>query len=123
MREIALIVPAAREYAPVVSMTLCGMGMLAGLDVDMLGDLRTVTSECIDCLTHQAGVPEQLEVHAHVTQQQLHIAFTAAHRVRAQLADTLDLDITRGVLETLMPEVTLLTDADGVYGIKCAMNV
>ena len=35
----------------------------------------------------------------------------------------MDLDITRGVLETLMPQVRLKQDGDGVYGIECSMPV
>ena len=40
-----------------------------------------------------------------------------------QQADELDMDITRGVLETLMPQVQLEADEDGVHGILCAMPV
>lgn len=123
LEEIALTVPASKEYAPVACMTLCGMGMLAGLDVDLLGDLRTVTNECLDCLIHQEGKPERIDMHAYVKQGRLVVAFTAQERSSVQPKDALDLEITRGVLETLMPEVQLFTDAHGVYGIECAMTV
>ena len=35
----------------------------------------------------------------------------------------MDLDITLGILETLMPQVRLEEDGDGVYGIECSMSV
>ena len=57
-REVRLTIPARQDYALVASMTLCGLGMAAGLDMDLLGDLRTVTCESMDCLLHQAGRPE-----------------------------------------------------------------
>ena len=44
-REVRLTIPARQDYALVASMTLCGLGMAAGLDMDLLGDLRTVTCE------------------------------------------------------------------------------
>ena len=63
-REVRLTIPARQDYALVASMTLCGLGMAAGLDMDLLGDLRTVTCESMDCLLHQAGRPEWIEVRA-----------------------------------------------------------
>lgn len=122
-QTIHLTLPAAREYALVASMTLCGAGMLAGLDVDMLGDLRTVTTESLNCLTHQAGRAENVEICAYKAQGRLHVSFYARERTHTGERDTLELEITRGVLETLMPEVRLMTDEDGVYGIECSMPV
>lgn len=122
-KRIRLILPAGREYALVASMTLCGAGMLAGLDVDMLGDLRTVTTESLNCLTHQAGRAERVEICAYTAQGRLHVSFYAAERTHTEERDTLELEITRGVLETLMPDVRLLSDEDGVYGIECSMPV
>ena len=122
-REVRLTIPARQDYALVASMTLCGLGMSAGLDMDLLGDLRTVTCECLDCLLHQAGCPEWIEICASVKDGRLCVGFHAVSRQRMQAADTLDLDITRGVLETLMPQVRLEQDGDGVYGIECSMPV
>lgn len=36
-REVRLTIPARQDYALVASMTLCGLGMAAGLDMDLLG--------------------------------------------------------------------------------------
>ena len=93
-REVRLTIPARQEYALVASMTLCGLGMSAGLDMDLLGDLRTVTCECLDCLLHQAGCPEWIEICASVKDGRLCVGFHAVSRQRMQAADTLDLDIT-----------------------------
>ena len=122
-REIRLIGPARQNYALIASMTLCGLGMSAGLDMDLLGDLRTVTCDCVDCLLHQAGCPESIEVCARVEAGRRCVGFHAVSRRRTQAADAMDLDITRGVLETLMPQVRLKQDGDGVYGIECSMPV
>ena len=110
-------------YAPVVTLALSGLGMMAGLDVDLLGDLRTVATEAMDCLMNQAGRPECIQICAGMDNGMLRVQFCAQNRCRVQEADELDIDITRGVLETLMPQVALEADEGGVHHILCAMPV
>ena len=121
--EVRLTIPAEKMYLPVAGLALSGLGMVLGLDVDLLGDLRTVTSECLDCLMNQAGRPASIEMTAFVQAQRLVVQFKARERVRVQEQDDLALEITRGVLETLMPQVALDVDDDGVHGIECSMPV
>jgi len=121
--EVRLTIPAEKMYLPVAGLALSGLGMVLGLDVDLLGDLRTVTSECLDCLMNQAGRPASIEMTAFVQAQRLVVQFKACERVRVQEQDDLALEITRGVLETLMPQVALDVDDDGVHGIECSMPV
>ena len=121
--KICLTIPAEQAYGPVASLALSGLGMIANLDVDLLGDLRTVTAEALDCLRHQAGRPQRIEICAGMEEGRLCICFKALERELGQECDELDADITRGVLETLMPQVSLETDENGVYGIHCAMPV
>lgn len=122
-REVRLTLPAQQVYAPVAALALSGLGMVLGLDVDLLGDLRTVTSECIDCLLHQAGHPRRIEMAALVEAGRLRVCFTARDREDGLSADALSLEITRGVLETLMPQVCLDADGMGVHRIECSMPV
>jgi len=121
--EVRLTIPADMAYAPVASLALSGLGMVMGLDVDLLGDLRTVTTEAIDCLLHQAGRPERISLSAYEQEGRLIVQFAAVERERVCEQDNLALEITRGVLETLMPEVSLFSDEDGVHGIECSMPV
>ena len=122
-REVRLSIPAEESYAPVATLALSGLGMVLGLDVDLLGDLRTVASECLDCLMHQAARPASIEMKAFVQNEQLCVAFRACERERGGEGGDLALEITRGVLETLMPQVQLDVDEDGVHGIECSMPV
>ena len=124
-REVRLTIPARQDYALVASMTLCGLGMAAGLDMDLLGDLRTVTCESMDCLLHQAGRPEWIEVRACVKDGRLCVGFHALSRLRTQEEDALDLDITQDCSCAVYkaPEGRLEEDGDGVYGIECSMPV
>lgn len=123
MQEIRLNIPADMTYKPVVTLALSGLGMVLGLDVDLLGDLRTVAGECLDCLMNQAGLPETVEMRVWKEASSLRVQFDAKDRKRTQPQDELALEITRGVLETLMPEVELFADEDGVHGILCSMPV
>lgn len=122
-RKVRLTIPAEKAYVTVASLALSGLGMVAGLDVDLLGDLRTVTMECLDCLMHQSARPASIEMTAFVEAERLCVAFRACERERGEQMDELSLDITRGVLETLMPQVHLDVDDDGVHGIECSMPV
>lgn len=122
-QKVTLTIPARNEYRLVVGMALSAVGVLAGLDVELLGDVRTVASECMDCLMHQAGRPQQLSLQAQVKKNRLVMLFQALERQGGGTADTLDLDITRGVLETLMPQVELIQDEQGVHTIQCSMPV
>ena len=122
-KQVQLTIPADKAYVPVATLTLSGFGMVAGLDVDLLGDLRTVAAEALDCLFHQAGKPECVNVTAGTEAGRLYVRFNAARRSRIQEDDPLGLEVTRGILETLMPEVQLESDADGVHTIACTMPV
>ncbi len=121
--ELRLSLPAEQAYVMAACMTVCGLGMTAGLDVDTLGDLRTVTRECLDCLTHQPRVAERILLTACVSEGRLRVGYHAQERGGMQPEAPLDMEITRGVLETLMPEVRLTADDGGVYGIDCSMPV
>ena len=123
MQEIRLNIPADMTYKPVVTLALSGLGMVLGLDVDLLGDLRTVAGECLDCLMNQAGRPVSIQMTAEVVEGRLCVRFCSCDREKGQQCDELSVDITRGVLETLMPCVELRTDEDGVHGIECSMPV
>lgn len=120
-QEIRLQIPADPMYTPVVTLALSGLGMVLGLDVDVLGDLRTVAAECMDCLMHQAGRPRAIDMRVWKQSGALCMQFEAQERERIQPQDDLALEITRGVLETLMPEVRLCADEDGVHDIVCSM--
>ena len=122
-KAIKLTIPAEGEYALVARMALSGLALLAGLDVDLIGDLRTVTDECCDCLMHQPLRPACITVDAWIGGGRLFFRFGAEKRCGAGCEQTLQMDITKGVLETLMPEVRLDTDEDGVFGIECSMPV
>lgn len=121
---VKLSLPAKQEYALVARMALSGMGVLAGLDVDLIGDLRTVAGECFDCLCHQSARPNRIDVCAWTEEGRLHCCFEASDREECACCEPpLDLTVTKGVLETLMPEVNITNDDGGVKRIQCSMRI
>ena len=106
----------------VARMTLSGMGALMGLDIDLIGDLRTASDECCDCLMHQSARAVAIRLEAHCCERnRLHVSFSGVWGDAPGDAAPLDLDVTRGILETLMPEVRILTDERGVCEIRFSM--
>lgn len=122
-REILLRLPANRDDLLIARMALSGLGMLAGLDTDLIGDLRTVTNECCDCLLNRRPCPQWIVMKAAVKDGRLSARFSAEGQEAqgAQDALDMDLDVARCVLETLMPQVSLDTDAGGICSVQCSM--
>jgi hypothetical protein len=121
--EITLNLPADRDFVLLARMVLSGLGMLAELDVDLIDDLRTAIDECCDCLLHQPFKAERLELRARVDSGRLHCCLHAVREGGPSDLPVSDLEITRGVLETLMPEVTLECDSCGVGSIGFSLPV
>lgn len=123
MYEIVLKTSARQEDALVARMAVSGLGLLAGLDADTIGDLQTVVNECMDCLIHQPVKPENLELRGWVEDQKLRLRFEALGNAGQADENPLDLEVVRGILETLMPEVELCSDGRGVCSIACSIAV
>lgn len=115
--EMVLRLSARQEDWLIARMALSGLGMLAGLDADLIGDLQTAVNECCDCLVHQPTTPEALVLSARAEEGRLHFRFSAEGSAGQRPKDALSAEIARCVLETLLPEVCLETDERGVYSI------
>jgi len=120
--EMHLAIPAAASNVLIMRMAVSGMGMLCGLEVDLIGDLRAVTGECCDCLLGRARVPETLVADAALRDGRLVLTFTA-QGVGEGEGQPVDRDIAYGILSTLMPEVFLREDELGIVEIICSMSV
>ncbi len=116
-REILLNMPATQEFVLLARMALSGLGMIAGLDVGLIDDVRAATDECCDCLLHQQRKAARIELKAWVDGERMHCCFQAIRADETQDGPQNDTELSRCVLETLMPDVTLLHDACGVGSI------
>ena len=75
--EMVLRLSARQEDWLIARMALSGLGMLAGLDADLIGDLQTAVNECCDCLLHQTTTPETLVLSARAEKGRLQFRFSA----------------------------------------------
>ena len=123
MHEIALKMPANQEDTLMARMAVGGLGMLAGLDADTIGDLQTVVNECTDCLLNQPVLPELLTMTGWVENNRLILQWEACGEKGMNQQKPLDNEVVRCILETLMPQVELKTDRRGVHSILCSIAV
>ena len=122
-QPMELKLPADMEYALIVRMALSGVGMLAELDVDLIDDMRTVTDECFDCLLHQERRLKEILVTSCVRDKRLHCRFSAVRTEEVTQEPSQDCEVTRCILETLLPEVCLQCDDFGVAHIEFSMPI
>ena len=101
--EMTLRVPGQREYALVLRLALGGVAILKDLDAGALDDLRNASDEACDCLLHDEG--------AH-----LRVCLAACFGEDECAAVEDETEITRAVLETLVPEVTIEQAECGCVG-------
>ena len=108
--EITLCVPGAKEYALVLRLALGGVAILKDLDAGTLDDLRAASDEACDCLLHQGREVAQIELAVTDGGDALTVSLEAdfACETGADAAQCQEeTEISRAVLETLVPVVTL----------------
>lgn len=115
--SISLTVPGRGDYMLVVRTALGGVGVLMGLDIDLLDDLRGAAEEACDCLRHQPLKAEQLTITCTLQQGVLETVVEARLSDEAQSAQETDMEMTLGILETLIPKVSMYREGDCVNRI------
>ena len=110
--EIILRVPGDQAYALVIRTMLGGVALLKDLDMDAMDDLRTAADEACDCLLHQGMPVRQLELSVRDLGQSLTVSLEADMDEPTDPADS-DIAMTRAVLETLIPQVSLTCSETG----------
>ena len=109
-QEITLRVPGKREYALVLRLALGGVAVLKDLDAGALDDLRNASDEAVDCLLHQGREVSWLTLNVQDGGEKLTVRICAEFDGEKTAApDEDEVEISRAVLETLIPEVELCT--------------
>ena len=107
-QEITLRVPGKREYALVLRLALGGAAILKDLDAGALDDLRSASDEAVDCLLHQGREVSWLTMYVVDGGDRLTVRICAEFAGEgAFLADEEETEVSRAVLETLIPEVEM----------------
>ena len=117
-QEITLRVPGKREYALVLRLALGGVAMLKDLDAGALDDLRAASDEAVDCLLHQGREVSWLTLQVQDGGERLTVRICAEFAGAGEfIADADELEVSRAVLETLIPEVDMSTQDCGCIDI------
>lgn len=122
-RKIILTIPATREDVLVVRTALGGAGLLMGLDIDRLDDLRAAADEACDYLLHQPRQAGQIEMVCQYGDGRMDTVFTALFNGKEQPDAQVDREMAQAILETLIPHVCFEADAQGVYRIRLGLPV
>lgn len=109
-QEITLRVPGKQEYALVLRLTLGGVAILKDLDAGALDDLRNASDEAVDCLLHQGREVAWLTLHVLDGGDSLTVRICAEFSGEGEgTLDADEVEISRAVLKTLIPEVEMRT--------------
>ncbi len=107
-QDLYLRVPGAREYALVLRLALGGVAILKDLDAGALDDLRQAADEACDCLLHQGQYVRWLVMTVEDGAYSLTVSIEAEFCGEGGACpDADETAISRAVLETLIPEVTM----------------
>ena len=112
-QEISLRVPGEMAYALVIRTALGGVAILKDLDVDQMDDLRAAADEACDCLLHQGRAVSAVQVKVKDGGSSLTVSLEAEFFGPRDTSCAVQTDVSRAVLETLIPQVTLHGAEDG----------
>ena len=107
-QEITLRVPGKQEYALVLRLALGGVAMLKDLDAGALDDVRAASDEAVDCLLHQGREVSWLTLYVLDGGDRLTVRICAEFAGEGEgTVDAEEMEVSRAVLETLIPEVEM----------------
>ena len=89
--------------------------------VDVLEDLRTALDESFDLLLHQDYCAETITLCCEARSDGLHVSLTAQERTEQPCPDAADADIAQLIIGTLVREVNLEQDAQGVHCVRMTL--
>lgn len=112
--RVTLTVPALHAYVLVIRTALGGLALVNDLDLDTLDDLRQAADEACDCLMHQGAPARSLRLEAWSEGGKLRVALQAELDGKGGESSPEELELSKVVLETLIPEVSLRARADGL---------
>lgn len=111
--DIILRVPGSREYAVILRTALGGVAILKDFSIETLDDLRCAADEACECLLNQGPAVRTIEMRVHDCDCGVTVTLTAEYVSDAVPDTDLDMDVTRAVLETLIPRVSLASTPCG----------
>ena len=121
MTPMTLTVPASKEWTLVLRMAASGVSALYDLPLDLLDDLNTAIEESCDLLLHQDYTAESMTLSCEQKPDGLHVTLSAQERMRCAYEEKADADISRMIIQTLVRDVTLDRDEEGVHCVHMTL--
>ena len=121
MNPMVLTAPAQAEWVLVLRMAASGVCALYDVPVDVMEDLNTAIEESCDLLLHQDYTAETLTLRCEPRQDGLHVLLSAQKRTRCREDGPANPDIARMIIQTLVRDVTLEQDEEGVHEVHMTL--
>lgn len=118
MNGMTLTIPAKDEWALVLRMTASGVGAVFDLPLDVMDDLRTALDESCELLMHQPYCIRTLTMTCQTDADGLHVTLSAQRCQQKQGDEQADADVAGLIIGTLVKEVRLNRDEEGVCGVE-----
>lgn len=121
---VELKVPAKQEMLLVVRMALSGLCAKCGMGMDAVESIRIAVDEACYCLMHQAQPVAWLKMTCTWDDERLFVRLDAERTEGMRSAAMAhDPEVAQCILSTLVPEVDMRHDAEGVYGIDLVIRL
>ena len=111
-------IPAREEFTLLLRRAIAGVGALYDVPVDVMDDLRSAVDESCDLLLHQDYQVQCLTLTCEEKKDSLHVALSAAKGCIQPSAQPADADMARLISGTLVRQVDLEQDENGVHTVR-----
>ena len=123
MNIVTLSVPAKSEWTLVLRMTVSGIGAVLDMPIDVIDDLKTALDESADLLMHQSFCVETFDLQADLDKDGLHVRLSAKRCDTRTNENPIDPTIAGLIIGTLVREVQLDSDSDGISSVNMLLPV
>lgn len=121
MNRSTVTVPAKPEWALVLRTALSGIGAVANLSLDTIGDLRTAADEAFDLLTHQPREAVSVTLDCQMDEHSMEVRLTAQRATHYQECAPVDPEIAQLIIGTLVTNVHMEGDKCGIYSVHMSL--
>lgn len=113
-----LNIPADEDFAVLARSFVVGCCSIYGMYMDIVEDIKIACDEAIVCLINQPRKAVSIDIDILDRGDGIVVEFTILSSSLHQERDKSDVDITRGILEVLVPRVNICSDHGGVFCIS-----
>lgn len=110
-------IPAVEEFATLASNSIKACCAIYNMDLSVLDDISIASLEALCCMRSQPFRADSIMIECVNETNGVVIEFTSLSSQVRENDTEQDDDITRGILEVLVPKVNILSDERGIFCI------